>query len=280
MAAVRATYSSTIPYPVNTFVTKQYQKGGQNPPIFGVHIDKVTGCPYTSGMDPLPRRVLVVDDDGDIRQLIVDMLSADGYAVQACASGEQALAALQHAGFELMLADIKMPGISGIDLLQHVRSHALDTEVILMTAYASIQTAIEALRGEAFDYIIKPFSLKQFRERVQQAMKAWSARVRRRALQCHLELCIDMNARRVWKDGDEISLTRREFDVLAHLWRRQGLAVSRQELLEKVWGCDEGECDVDTVKSCVCRMRKKIGDDARRPRHILSVRGVGFVFGD
>jgi DNA-binding response OmpR family regulator len=236
--------------------------------------------PYTSGMQPPEKRILVVDDDPEIRSLIVDILLEDGYSVYACPSGEQAVGALRSGPFDLVLADIRMPRMSGIDLLMQMRGMSLDTEVILMTAYASVETAVEALRGEAFDYLIKPFSLREFRQRVQQAMRAPPARVSRHAVRYHGELSIDLNARRSWRGDEEIKLTRHEFDVLAYLFEHQGCAVSREELLGEVWRCTKGdERSFDTVKSCVCRLRKKIGDDAREPRHILNVWGVGYQLG-
>ena len=100
---------------------------------------------------------MVVDDDPDTCALIVDVLVNEGYQVFPYLSGEPALEVLKQERFDLILSDIRMPRVSGIDLLHHVRRMGLDTAVILMTAYASLETAIEALRGEAFDYVTKPF---------------------------------------------------------------------------------------------------------------------------
>ncbi len=102
-------------------------------------------------------RVLVVDDDSDTCSLIADILIEDGYEVEAFTVAEQAMEALEMDRFDLVLADIKMPRISGVDLLREVRKRDLNTQVVLMTAYASVETAVAALRGEAFDYLIKPF---------------------------------------------------------------------------------------------------------------------------
>jgi two-component system KDP operon response regulator KdpE len=228
-----------------------------------------------------PKRVLVVDDDAEIRLLIVDILVEDGYWVCPCSSGEQALEALKHWGFDLMLADIRMPRISGIDLLQQVRRMSLDTEVVLMTAYASVQMILDALRGEAFDVLIKPFSLKEFRERVRFALDARSTRQAGHAVRCHDELCIDLRARRVWKAEEEIKLSHREFDVLAYLFRHQGRAVSTQELLENVWeAAGESQLSHKTAKTCLCRLRKRIGDDIHDPHHIQNVYAEGYRLGD
>jgi DNA-binding response OmpR family regulator len=227
------------------------------------------------------KRVLIVDDDAEICTLITDILEEDGYDICPCLHGDEALNVLKREHFDLVLTDIKMPRVTGIDLLLHVRRMDLETEVILMTAYASLQTAIQALRGEAFDYLIKPISLSELRQRVRQAVSARPSAARRHAvMHCH-DLSIDNNARRVWKGEREIKLTRLEFDVLAYLFGHQGCAVSRQRLLQEVWGrSPSSQRSVATVRSCIRRLRRKIEDDADNPRYIYNVWGVGYQLGD
>lgn len=226
-------------------------------------------------------RVLVVDDDGDTCALIADILIEDGYEVQAFTVAEEALEALENDRFDLVLADIKMPRISGVDLLREVRKRDLNTQVVLMTAYASVETAVAAVRGEAFDYLIKPFPLPEFRNRVQDAVKAQSSRKRRHIVEHYGDLSIDHNARRVWVEQHEVKLTKKEFDVLAQLFDNLGCAVPLEELLQKVWSADGAEDrNMATVRTCVRRLRQKIGDDDRQPKYIESVWGVGYQLGD
>lgn len=226
-------------------------------------------------------RVLVVDDDIDTRTLMVDILEEDGYSVYPCSCGEEALAMLRQEEFDLILSDIKMPRVSGIDLLLETRRMNLNTEVILITAYASLQTAIQALRGEAFDYLTKPFNLSEFRERVRQGIQNRPPARSPRDIMHYKDLSIDCTARRVWKGKFEIKLTRLEFNVLAHLFKHRGCAMSRHELLESVWGCHEpDERSMAAVKSAISRLRKKIEDDAQNPQYILNVWGVGYQFGE
>jgi len=120
-------------------------------------------------VDQPPRRLLVVEDDSDTLQLIVEVLEDEGFQVQPCRDGERALKLLEQGMFDLVLADIKMPRMTGTDLLFQIRLLGLDTKVILMTAYASLDTAVQALRGDASDYLIKPFTLKELRGRVRHA---------------------------------------------------------------------------------------------------------------
>ena len=123
-----------------------------------------------SRLEQSPARILVVDDDPDTCALMADILLEEGYDVVTCSRGEEAMEIVSEDKFDLVLSDIKMPRVSGIELLSYVRKKNLETEVILITAYASVETAVQALRDEAFDYLTKPFSLPEFRERVRQAL--------------------------------------------------------------------------------------------------------------
>lgn len=232
-------------------------------------------------MEHSSKRILVVDDDANTCALIVDILQEEGYQAESCLSGEQAMEALRRQRYDLVLADIKMPRVTGVDLLLYVRRMALETEVILMTAYASVKTAIQALRGEAFDYLIKPFSLEEFRRRVHLALTRRPHTRCPHAVMQYKELSIDCNARRVWKGDEELELSRLDFDLLMYLFTHQGRAVSVQELLRQVWG---GGKPIDrsekTVKSAISRLRKAIGDDGRDPDYIENVWGVGYKLGD
>ena len=224
------------------------------------------------------RRILVVDDDPGTCALIVDVLTGDGYTVHARLSGERALELLGQERFDLVLADIKMPRVSGLDLLGRIRDRGHDTKVIMMTAYASTESAIQALRKGASDYLVKPFSLADLRSRVSEALPQ-GAKVDR--IPCYLDLCIFLDARRVWVGEREVDLTRQEFDLLACLFERRGRTVTWQELLERVWGLNEpGKESLGTLRSCVRRLRQKLGDDARRPRYIINRWGEGYRLGE
>lgn len=224
------------------------------------------------------KRVLVVDDDAGTCALIVDVLREDGYQVDSCLNGEQARDALAVEGYDLLLADIKMPRVTGLDLLQYIQESCLDTVVILMTAYASLDTAILALRGEAKDYLIKPFVLADLRRRVREALQDEADEEQEYR---YLDLYLDPDARRVWVGEREVDLTRQEFDVLACLFERKGCTVSWQELLRRVWGFSEPDrSNLGTLRSCIRRLRQKLGDDARSPRYIVNRWGEGYRLGE
>jgi two-component system response regulator ResD len=225
-------------------------------------------------------RVLVVDDDADTCMLITDVLEEDGYEVRTCSSAEEALGIFRQEKFDLILSDIRMPEVTGLDLLRRIRRGGSHTKVILMTAYASVQTAVQAIRGEAFDYLVKPFSLNELRLQVRQALEARASEQPRHDVIHYENLSIDHSARRVWLDGGEVVLTAKEFDVLAYLADQIGCAVSLTKLLQEVWICTEpDDRTIATVRSCVRRLRQKLGDDARNPRFIFSAWGVGYQLG-
>jgi DNA-binding response OmpR family regulator len=207
---------------------------------------------------------------------MVDVLAGEGYQVYPCLSGVRALEALQQNAFDLVLSDIKMPEVTGINLLNYVRERELDTQVILVTGYAEVKTAVEAVRGQAFDYIIKPFAINDLRQRVAEALASLPAQRATLAVTSHGEhkdLTIDRRARRVWVAEREVELTRHQFDLLVCLANDAGCPVSFETLLREVWG---EERSTDTVKTCVRRLRRQLGDDATNPRYIFNARGVGY----
>ncbi len=232
-------------------------------------------------MDQPPRRVLVVDDDSDTLQLIVEVLEEDGFQAQPCADGDRALKLLKQEAFDLVLADIKMPRMTGTDLLFQIRNLGLDTRVILMTAYASVETAVQAVRGSAVDYLSKPFTLKELRGRVRRAMQMPGSTGRPHKVWTFLDLTLDEDARKVSKRGCEVPLTRLEFNVLAHLFRAQGQVVLVEELLQQNWPREHAhDRSTTAVKSCVFRLRQKIEDDPSHPVYIHNVWGRGYQFGE
>jgi DNA-binding response OmpR family regulator len=224
------------------------------------------------------KRILVVDDDADTCTLIADILEDEGYRVHPCLSGERALEILKQEHFDLILSDIRMPRVTGIDLLLQVRRMNLPADVILITAYASLETAIQALRGEAFDYLVKPFSLTDLRETVRRALSVGRDRTRSQALIQYRDLAVDVKGHRVWMRDNQVELSRLEFNLLAYLIQRLGCTVCAEELLERVW--DEDERSVDTLRSCVRRLRQRLGDDAQDPEYIKNVWGVGYQLGE
>lgn len=226
------------------------------------------------------RRILVVDDDRGMRQLLGEFLEREGYDAVPCSGGEAALGLVRQEHFDLLLVDIRMTGMSGLDLLAKIRAIPLDIAIILVTGYGSKETAIEALRGKVQDYLEKPFTLEQLRASICRALPDGRPGGQWRGTRSYESLAVDVDARRVLVGGREVELTKTEFNLLAYLLGRLGCPVPTEELLEEVWDDRQaGDRAPDAVKSCVWRLRRKLGDDAARPRYVRNIRGFGYQLG-
>ncbi len=223
-------------------------------------------------MNVSPFHLLVVEDDNDCRAFLTDLLTGEGYRVTGVRTGEEALTALGQTPFDLLLLDIGLPGLSGLELLAHVRQAIPSLPVLLVTGRPSVETAVEGLRLRADDYMLKPFDHHDLLARIRQHLQPSSAS---EVVRCG-ELVLSFQGRRVWRGEQEVPLTRLEFELLACVVRRGGEVVTFDELLEWVWGCPPGSGDAEMVRVCVKRLRRKIEPDPERPCYLTTVRGVGY----
>lgn len=225
--------------------------------------------------------VLVVDDDPGTRGLLCRYLSAEGFVTHEADDGLQALRILTSTKPDIVLLDVALPGMDGLEVLQRVRD-LLPVPVIIVTGAREEQDRVRGLDLGADDYVVKPFSLAEVRARIQAVLRrAGSRRGPARPELVELdELVVDVPGRRVWVGGEEVRFTAREFDLLAFFATHPGRVFSREDLLHRVWGSHESWQGLATVTEHVRRVRRKLGDDARSPRWIVSVRGAGYRFGD
>jgi DNA-binding response OmpR family regulator len=237
-----------------------------------------TTRPLSGNPQRVPFRVLVVDDEKDTCDLIEAVLAGQGYTIVTTTDGLRVIDLVRRQHFDLVLLDIKLPRISGLDLLREIRVISPLLDVILITGYASVETAVEGLKGGARDYLIKPFNLDELRMAVAKTLHSTGITPRgpQRSTLQYRDLVIDLSARRVWRGTVEVHLTRLEFDVLAYLFQAWGRAVSNGELLENVWGYRQPASRSTTVKSCIRRLRGRIEDDSSDSRYIQTVWGVGY----
>lgn len=227
-----------------------------------------------------PKRVLVVDDVADTRELITALLTGDGMEVQSCADGAQALSLISTRLFDLILADIRMPGLQGTDLLQAIRDLGLETPVILMTAYPTFETAVAALRGRAVDYLSKPLTIEELRRCISNAFALSGTGRHLRTILEYRDLLLDERDHKAWKADQELALTPLEFSVLAYLMKHPGRPITIDELLQCVWRINDPEGrNPITVKTCIFRLREKIEDNPRDPKYIRNVWGIGYQLG-
>jgi DNA-binding response OmpR family regulator len=222
------------------------------------------------------KRVLVVEDDPTVSEVVVRYLRREGLAVEAVADGPAALAAAAAHWPDLVVLDLMLPGLDGIEVCRRLRAEA-PVPVVMLTARGDEDDRVMGLELGADDYLGKPFSPRELTARVKAVLRRATAPVHAPQAPALIEagaLHIDVAAREVTRAGDAISLTAREFDLLAFMAARPRRAFSRDELLAEVWGFTYG--DTATVTVHVRRLREKIEDDPAAPAHVQTVWGVGY----
>jgi DNA-binding response OmpR family regulator len=222
--------------------------------------------------------VLVVDDEPTIAEVVARYLERAGYRTQVAADGVQALAAVADNRPDLVVLDLMLPGIDGLEVMRRLREQGPEQiATILLTAKGEESDRVVGLRLGADDYVVKPFSPAELVARVDAVLRRIdTSPTRSEPLQCS-DLTIDPAARRVHVRGQEAQLTQREFDVLLFLARHPGQVFSRNQLMDAVWQYSFYS-DTSTVTVHIRRLRAKIEVDPAQPRHIETVWGVGYRF--
>jgi DNA-binding response OmpR family regulator len=218
-------------------------------------------------------RVLVVDDDPSIREALDRALRLEGFGVSTRPDGEGALAAVDEAAPDVMVLDVMMPGISGVEVVRRLRGGGHALPICVLSARDELADRVAGLRAGADDYLVKPFELEELVARLQ-------ALLRRRPDRPDVpievgDLRIDPARRRVRRGDRELDLTGREFELLETFARHPGIVLSRRQLLEQVWGYTF-EVDGNVVDQFVSYLRRKL-EAGGEERVIHTVRGVGFV---
>jgi DNA-binding response OmpR family regulator len=222
-------------------------------------------------------RVLVVDDDETVRDVVRRYLEVAGFTVDMAGDGAEGLAKFAAHEPDLVVLDVMMPGITGLEVCKRLRQTS-QVPIVMLTALGEEENRIAGLQLGADDYVTKPFSPRELALRVASVLRR--VRMPRPApVAAELvdgDLCLQMTARTATLGGRELPLTTREFDLLAFFLAHPGVAYSRADLLEKVWGWDFG--DQSTVTVHVRRLREKIERDPAKPVRVATVWGVGYRY--
>ncbi|SFB92301.1 DNA-binding response regulator, OmpR family, contains REC and winged-helix (wHTH) domain [Nocardioides terrae] len=219
-------------------------------------------------------RVLVVDDDRTVREVVVSYLRAHQHDVVDVDNGEAALRAVRDAPVDLVVLDLMLPGIDGLEVCRRIREVA-DTPVVMLTALGEETDRVMGLEVGADDYVTKPFSPRELALRVDSVLRRSGAPPANRRI-VDRDLVVDEAARTAYRGGEPLALTVREFDLLRFLLARPDIAFSRDDLLRQVWGWSIG--DQSTVTVHVRRLREKVEPDPTRPERLLTVWGVGYLW--
>ncbi|MCC7384939.1 MAG: response regulator transcription factor [Deltaproteobacteria bacterium] len=220
--------------------------------------------------------ILIVEDDESILSGLMLNLEMEGYQVEVARNGLEALEMFTQRAFDLVLLDLMLPGLNGFEVLEGIRRRRSDVPVLFLSARDAQQEKIAALDLGADDYVTKPFALPELLARIKAALRRrrgdfGDGRIR------FAEVEIDPRARRVTRAGAEVELTAREFDLLLLLVRARERALTREQILQRVWG--EGYDGTDrTIDNFIARLRTKLEADPDSPQHIETVRGVGYRF--
>lgn len=218
-------------------------------------------------------RVLVVDDDAMILRSLGRGLRLNGFAVTLAGDGPTALAALAETPPDVIVLDVSLPGISGIEVCRTLRASGDEVPVLMLSALDELADRVAGLQAGADDYLVKPFALKELVLRLQALLRRRPSADRDVV---HVgDLVLDTAAREVTYGGVAVGLTRREFELLEVLARNAGVVLTRDQLLDRVWGYDF-EVRTDAVDTFVSYLRRKT-EAGGRPRLVHTVRGVGFV---
>jgi two-component system KDP operon response regulator KdpE len=226
--------------------------------------------------DPKPR-ILVIDDEPQIRKLLNISLRAQGYRVEEAANGAAALAALAAHGADLVLLDIGLPDREGHDVLRDIRAWT-EVPVIMLSVRASENEKVKALDAGANDYVTKPFGVQELSARIRALLRLRPGASDDPGFDDG-HLVIEPLRRRVTLDAVELKLTPKEWALLVLLVRHRGRVVTQPMLLRELWGPDH-DGDTHYLRILVGRLRRKIGDDALQPRYLFTESGVGLRFAE
>jgi DNA-binding response OmpR family regulator len=219
-------------------------------------------------------RLLIVEDDEGIRVPLARALEREGYAVDGVATGEEALAARDGEEHDLVIIDVGLPGIDGLEVCRRIRARRPAVPILFLTAQDGELDVVDGLDAGADDYVTKPFRIGELLARV----RAHLRRTTPASPLCEAgDVRIDRAARRAWRGGEELELSPKEHDLLALLVAEAGRVVTRERIMAEVW--DENWFgSTKTLDMHVSWLRRKLGEDASDPRHLVTVRGVGLRF--
>jgi DNA-binding response OmpR family regulator len=225
------------------------------------------------------RKVLVIDDEAMIRKTVRLACEKEGYAVQEAENGAEALTKVDSFRPDIILLDLMLPDISGFDVCRDIRRSGTKVPILILSAKTEEIDVVVGLEIGADDYIVKPFRPRELLARIAAHLRKSRQEEERESdgRMVFRDLVIDANERRVYRNDEEIQLTHTEFDLLAFLASNAGKVLSREKILNSVWGY-EYPIETRVIDVHVRNLRRKIEDDASHPLYILAVPGIGYRF--
>jgi len=251
-------------------------------------------------------KILIVDDDPGVRESLEELLRLENYQADSTGSGEDALKALSE-GFDLVLLDIKMPGIDGVEVMHEIRKYHPDTRIIIITGYGSLESAIDAIRSGAQDYMLKPYTADDILVSIGKALSEKESRTRKEILIEQLEssldqlkdvegirteelparrvvnlprgITVDLERREMWRGADRVRLTPTESKLLSIFLENRGRVMDHQEIVFLVQGFEISEWEApEVLRPMISRLRKKLALFPGVEEWVSNVRGTGYLF--
>lgn len=226
----------------------------------------------------MPKKILIVDDEPIIVKGLKFSLEQDDYETDTAFDGEEALKKFEEGGFDLILLDVMLPGIDGLEVLRRIREKS-NIPVIMLTANGEDMDKILGLEYGADDYILKPFNILEVKARIKTILRRTGSSAQGPEIIKAKNMVVDLNKRSVTINGEEIPLTAKEFDILHLLITHPGVVYKREDLLETIWKY-EYMGDIRTVDVHIRRLRKKIERNPEEPEYVYTKWGVGYYFSD
>lgn len=223
--------------------------------------------------DSIPLRVLVVDDEPPIRRFLRTSLTAQGYDIVEAEDGTKALEEVRRRSPDLLVLDLGLPGIDGLEVIRSLRGSGVTLPIIVLSSRVDEAGKVEALDLGADDYVTKPFGVEELLARIRTAMRHKLQQQGERPLFRSGDLTVDLVRRIVTVRGEDVKLSPREYDLLRLLVAHAGKVLTHRFILKEVWG---GETDIQYLRIYIRQLRQKIEPDPERPHHILTETGVGY----
>jgi two-component system KDP operon response regulator KdpE len=234
--------------------------------------------PERDAMSDAAGRILIVDDEKAIREALRTTLNAFGFRNHEAQNGEEALEVMRRVQFDVVLLDINMPGMSGIDICREIRRVAPGLGVIILTVRDSEDDLVNALEAGADDYITKPFHIRELTARLRAAVRRVHLVARDTAEVFTIgDIQLDPGRRSVTKAGRIVHVTPKEFDLLHYLMAHPGMCLTHSRLLRAVWGPEYGN-ELEYLRTFVRQLRRKIEDDPANPLYLLTDPYIGYRF--
>lgn len=218
-------------------------------------------------------RILYVEDQETLAEITAKRLRKEGYSVDTCGDGREALSYIDACAYDVILLDILLPGMNGIEVLQYIRAQKQIVPVLMLTAKDSIGDRVEGLDSGADDYLVKPFSYEELSARIRALLRRQAEEKRPEIVVA--DLTMDTARRQVFRAGEEIPLTAKEYSLLECLMRNAGLVLTRDQIIEHVWDFDF-DSDSNIVDVYIRYLRRKI-DKAHEKKLIHTIRGSGYA---